>query len=205
MNKTNLIWRGFENFSDISAKASIAPNGSVTRWPVIITSIRHELRNKVKTSKYQRILSEYYRKLNFTNNVTMQQSNETLDANTAQNSDKKLALILPLVLLGVFLILVIICHRYDSVKAKRSRKKQTGRSSSCSKNEAEQAVEEIAKEPDAIPVELRRMNWLANQKRNEMLHIYERACQNRCICKLVCCPHCTGYETKKLQWKGLFS
>ncbi len=191
----------YSNYTEIAANATIAANQSFVHSPFITTSIRHGKKPNPRTSKYQRILEAFSKKngLNATANTTLQigLANKTnAETQLTVKSSKEMALVLPLVLLAGFLTLVIILHKFDPYRTKRSNNKQT------SKTEVEPAVEEIVMETNANPVELRRINWLINERRKEFLD-NRRHCQSQCICKLPRCPHCMGYETKRIQWKGI--
>eukprot|EP00794_Sanderia_malayensis_P006841 gene6841-7609_t len=217
MIEKSFVWKKIDNFSNVPVRATIVATSSTLPRPVLVSSV--VTKAKAKTSQYERILHEYYRNLNATTqkNGSIHQNNETSNGNTTwSKTDRNLALILPLVLLAAFLALVASCHRYDT--ARRTRKtmgKHTRRNSTnCWQRQqnkttpaAEQGVEEIiSKESDSIPAQLRYMNRLVNQKRHAMMFggkPSEQVCKTRCVCKLVCCPHCTGYEVKRLQWKDL--
>ena len=189
------------NFKISWANESILTNVSLDEW-YNTTSVRPI------TSKYERILQALSQQ-NSVNNSEVYEANglqnQTKNGNIKQ-SQKMTALILPMVLLGVFLAFVAFCHRVDTIRNRRKLVRQKKKSIKTPRNsETEQAVEEVDQEADVVLLRDRHKEIIQNLGQHNPLMCEDdgQHAFGRCMCKLERCAHCLGFEAKKLQWKGM--
>ena len=196
-----------------------APNSTAT-WPntIIITNLtidelgitsmhRNPLKTEPITSKYERILLSLSDtdNLNSSKGYKNDRRKDQKSHGEADRSEKLIPLILPLALMGIFLAIVIVCFRADTIRNRRRKRRCKSTGTKVQKgSEAEQGVEEVDHEVDME---------LLKERNNKMAHNFKKhgeiTCSGigyngmgRCMCKLERCAHCLGFETKKLQWKG---
>eukprot|EP00112_Aurelia_sp_Birch-Aquarium-sp1_P005461 Seg162.3 transcript_id=Seg162.3/GoldUCD/mRNA.D3Y31 product="hypothetical protein" protein_id=Seg162.3/GoldUCD/D3Y31 len=188
-----------ENETLPSANLSLPINESSTVWTAV-----------PKTSKYQRILSAIVQQKTNNESRDVNKTNGPNQANldssaSQQGSNRVLAMTIPLVLLGIFLTLVILCHKLDTALGKRnitpSRKKNK---KSPRGFPMEQGVQDLNQDPNSLLLKQRNTEAM-----NKLGRINYGLCEDvglpnrRCMCKLQRCAHCLGYEAKKLRWKDL--
>ena len=180
-----------ENIALPWANISLPMNKSSTVWTAM-----------PKTSKYQRILSAIVQQK--TNNVSIDVNKPNGPSAGKQGSNKVLAMTIPLVLLGIFLTLVVLCHKLDTALGKRNNMQSRKKNKQLARgSEVEQGVEDLNKDPNFFLLRQRHF-----EAKNKLGQINFGLCEDleqhngRCMCKLRRCAHCLGYEAKKLQWKG---
>ena len=199
-----------QNFKSRWANTGAITNFSTDEWTstsLPITSIK-QIKKEPVTSKYEVILQALSEQKNANNNTKYndrRQQNQTRFGEIEQ-SQKLVALALPLAIMGVFLASVVICHRMDTIRNRRGQKKPKGKAPRAQRStETEQAVEEVDHEADMV---------LLKERHKDVAYKFEKhspiACEDigqngvgRCMCKLERCAHCLGIEAKKLQWKGM--
>ena len=180
--------------------ATVLSNLSTNKW-LASNAPGNWIQNKPFTSKYERILQALEKQNTFnTKKVHSDDRNQSqTNRRRIEYSQKLVALILPLALMGVFLAVVVICHKMDTIRNRRGRKKLKSKAAKIQKITAnEQAVEEADFETDVML----RMYKLGKHG----LITCEDVGQNevlRCVCRLERCAHCLGHDTKKIQWKGI--
>ena len=155
-----------------------------------------------KTSKYQRILSAIVQQKTYNVSVDFNKTNGPSAGQ--QGSNRVLALTLPLVLLGIFLTLVVLCHKLNTALSKRNNKHSRKKNKKLPRGfEVEQGVEDLNKGPNSFL--LRQRNFEAKSKLGRINYGLCKDLEQpngRCMCKLQRCAHCLGYYVKKLQWRG---
>ena len=191
---------GQRSFKANWPNASVISSQSTNNWSPSSMPGRW-MQNKPVTSKYEIILQALE-----TQNTVNTRKVHSDDRNQSQTnrsrieySQKLVALILPLVLMGIFLAVVVVCHRIDAIRNRRGREKPKSKGAKTQKIIAnEQAVEEVDHETDVIMLQLCR---LGKHKPLACEDIGQNKV-SRCVCTLERCAHCLGYDTKKIQWQG---
>eukprot|EP00795_Rhopilema_esculentum_P000915 gene915-10671_t len=194
-----------ENFTSTLRNFTNSVNGSLQPTTPFIMEL-----TQPRTSKYQRILLGLLeRKSNITNETDLLRNQSRSSDVPADKSQKVVALTVPLVLLGVFLVLVVICHRIDTIRSKRRNKKQQMKASKGLKcSETEQAVEEVGQDVNRMLLIERHKEMMRNRVKESIGKLNHGLCQEvgedkgRCMCRLKRCAHCLGYEAKRIQWQA---
>ena len=194
-----------ENLTSTLRNFTDSMNGSLQHTTPFIMEV-----TQPKTSKYQRILLGLLeRKSNITNETELLRNQSRSSDVPTDKSQKVVALTVPLVLLGVFLVLVVICHRIDTIRSKRrNEKRQIKASKGLKGSETEQAVEEVGQDVNKMLLIERHKEMMRNRVKESIGKLNHELCQDdgedkgRCMCRLKRCAHCLGYEAKRIQWQG---
>ena len=194
-----------ENLTSTLRNFTDSMNGSLQHTTPFIMEV-----TQPKTSKYQRILLGLLeRKSNITNETELLRNQSRSSDVPTDKSQKVVALTVPLVLLGVFLVLVVICHRIDTIRSKRrNEKRQIKASKGLKGSEREQAVEEVGQDVNKMLLIERHKEMMRNRVKESIGKLNHGLCQDdgedkgRCMCRLKRCAHCLGYEAKRIQWQG---
>ena len=196
-----------QSFNTLWPNTSVITNFSIDQWTH--TSLpKNSMKKEPVTSKYEIILQALSGQKNVNKSRRYNDSRQKNQTKLGEidQSQKWVALVLPLAIMGVFLAFVVICHRFDTIRNRRGQKKPKDKTSRTQRSsETEQAVEEVDHEADMV---------LLKERHKDMAYKLEKhnpiACEDigqngvgRCMCKLERCAHCLGIEAKKLQWKGM--
>lgn len=180
------------------------------RLPHFSTTTRINTTSKVTrlvTSKYEKILRAFSEKnpSNGSEAVGEQRLGNQTNTGTVRHREKLAAFILPLALLGIFLTLVVLCHRLDTIRnRRRTRKRKNKGAKTLRSSETEQAVEEIDQDADVLMMKERHKGMVHQLRTPNQIKCDDvfRHAIGRCMCKVERCAHCLGLEAKKLQWRG---